>query len=74
MYRRWFRRIPPPQKKKKPLDVGKVAALRNAGWSMKKIADEMGVSEATIYNNLKKLEEVKDGNNERGCTSDVSEL
>ena len=51
-------------KQRKPLDMGKVVALRNAGWSMKKIADEMGVSEGTIWNNLKKLEEKSDGDNE----------
>lgn len=56
--------LPPPAedenvmpKKRKSLDMGKVVALRNAGWSMKKIADGMGVSEGTIWNNLKKMEE-----------------
>lgn len=64
----------PPQKKKKVLDMGKVTALRNAGWTLKKIADEMGVSEATIYNNLKKQEEAKNGDNESGCDTNVPEL
>lgn len=38
---------------KKPLDMGKVKALRKAGWSLDKIADEMGVSAQTIANRLK---------------------
>lgn len=33
---------------KKPLDMGKVTALRQAGWSAKKIADEVGASEWDI--------------------------
>lgn len=41
-----------PRKKAEP-DMGKVRALREGGWSMEKIADEMGVSAATIYNRLK---------------------
>lgn len=32
-------------------------ALRKAGWSMKKIADELGISESCVYNHLKRLEE-----------------
>lgn len=43
--------------KRKKIDVGKLKALRNAGWSMKNIAVEFGVAESTIYNYLKKLEE-----------------
>jgi len=44
-----------PKKKteKQPFDVGKLGALRKAGWSVSKIADEMGVSEATIYKYMK---------------------
>lgn len=56
--------------KRKPLDMGKVQALRNAGWSLKKIADEMGVSDVTIWNNLKKLE----GGENDGNKENVSEL
>ena len=37
-------------KKKNVLDIGKVMALHNAGWSNKDIADEMSVSEKKIYN------------------------
>ena len=38
---------------KKEIDVGKAGALRKAGWSLQKIADEMGVSPQTIANKLK---------------------
>lgn len=38
---------------KKALDMGKVRALRKAGWTFDKIADEMGVSPQTIANRLK---------------------
>lgn len=41
---------------KKKIDEGKVTALRNAGWSQAKIADEMGVSQGTISSLLKKLQ------------------
>lgn len=56
--------------------MGKVTALRNAGWSMKKIADEMGVSEGTIWNNLKKLEEKENetGTEENGRGTVLPEL
>ena len=40
--------------KRKPFDTGKLRALRNAGWSVAKIADEMGVTEQTIRNHMKK--------------------
>lgn len=40
-------------KNKKTLEMGKVKALRKAGWSLDKIADEMGVSPQTIANRLK---------------------
>lgn len=51
---------PEPKKKtkrgRKPFDIGKAQACRNAGWSVAKIADEMGVSEQTVRNNLAKAE------------------
>lgn len=34
------------------LDLGKIAALRNAGWSFDKIGDELGVSGTTIRNKI----------------------
>ena len=42
------------QTKKKSFDTGKMIALLRAGWNVPKVADEMGVSEATIYNHMKK--------------------
>lgn len=54
---------PEPQKKetkkgrpagRKPFDVGKAKACRDAGWSIAKIADEMRVSEQTVRNHLAK--------------------
>lgn len=51
--REMLSRIPPPGKKaKKTVDVGKLIALHNAGWSVAKIADELGVSTRTVYNYL----------------------
>lgn len=43
-------------KKRNPVDTGKIGALRKAGWPVAKIADEMGLSQPTIYSYLKKLE------------------
>lgn len=34
------------------LDLGKMVALRNAGWSIAKIADEFRVSEQTVRNRM----------------------
>ncbi len=45
----------PPQtgkKAKKTVDVGKLIALHNAGWSVAKIADELKVSVRTVYKYL----------------------
>ena len=44
------------QSTKKELDMGKVKALRKAGWTLDKIADEMGCSAQTIANKLKGAE------------------
>lgn len=41
---------------RKELDMGKVKALREAGWSFDKIADEMGCAPQTIANHLKEVE------------------
>ena len=48
----------PPKEEKKStrkidLDMGKVKALRDAGWTLKEIADEMHVAPSTISNKLK---------------------
>lgn len=42
---------------KREIDDGKIRALKNAGWSVPKIADEMKCSEVTIYSHLKKMSE-----------------
>lgn len=44
----------PAPKKRVKFDVGKLGALRKAGWSVSKIADEMGVSEPTVRNYMKR--------------------
>lgn len=48
-----------PEKKsgRKKIDRGKVLALHRAGWSNKKIADEMACSEASISTILKLIKE-----------------
>ncbi len=49
------KKAPDPKKQgaKKALDIGKVRALRDAGWPLSEIAAEMGVSPQTIANRLK---------------------
>ena len=42
---------------KKQIDVGKMKALHNAGWSMKQIAEEMQLAPSTVCEHLKKMEE-----------------
>ena len=46
-----------PQKGKLDVDIGKMKALREAGWSYAKIADEMRISEGSVYNYLERAEE-----------------
>ena len=51
--------LKPKQRKavnRKELDMGKVKAMRAAGWSLEKIADEMGCAPQTIANHLKEVE------------------
>lgn len=43
---------PKKSNNKSKLDLGKIAALRNAGWTIDKIADEMKVSHQTIRNHM----------------------
>lgn len=38
--------------RRKALDDGKIRALRKAGWTLEKIADEMGCAPQTIKNRL----------------------
>lgn len=46
----------PAKRKQKDFDTGKARALREAGWTFAKIADEMGVSPQTVANRLKEVE------------------
>ena len=45
------------EKKRKPIDKGKVMALHNAGWPERKIADEMGCTYSYIHKIIIELEE-----------------
>ena len=47
------------QGRKTKQDTGKMTALRNAGWSYEKIADEMGCSAGTVWNYFNKDKEDK---------------
>lgn len=49
----WKEEDKPTQKKGK-YDVGKICALRRASWTVAKIADEIGCSEQTVRNILKR--------------------
>lgn len=42
--------------KRKQVDAGRIAALHNAGWTAKAIADDVGCSLATVYYKLKEIE------------------
>lgn len=44
-------------KKREKLDDGKLLALAKAGWTKEKIAEELKVGVATVYNHLKKARE-----------------
>ena len=46
-----------PQKGKLDVDIGKMKALREAGWSYAKITDEMRISVGSVHNHLKQAEE-----------------
>lgn len=47
----------PAAKGKLDVDIGKMKALREAGWSYAKIADEMRISVGSVHNHLKQAEE-----------------
>ena len=49
--------LKPEATNKKQIDLGKMKALRNAGWSMKQIAEEMQLAPSTVCGYLKKMEE-----------------
>lgn len=44
-------------RRKIDVDMGKLRALYEAGWSEAKIADEMNISRSTVYRNIKVLKE-----------------
>ena len=44
-------------REKKDIDMGKLGALRRAGWSVHKIADEFGVSDSVIRRRLQEVGE-----------------
>lgn len=46
---------PKPKKQTKPFDTGKAKVLREGGWTLAGIAKEMGVSQQTVANHLKKI-------------------
>lgn len=51
-------------KKRVQVDTGKLMALRKAGWSVPKIADELGIGKSTVYSYIVKMQEgVADENN-----------
>lgn len=43
--------VPKREEREKKWDVGKAQALRDAGWTIEKIAEEIGVSAPTIIKN-----------------------
>lgn len=45
-----------PETKQKKIDIGKIYALYDANWSTKAIADELGVTQQTVRNWLKRRE------------------
>lgn len=51
----------PSSGRKKKVDTGKLLALRKAGWTIEKIADELSISVGTVCNYLKKLEAGNEG-------------
>jgi biotin operon repressor len=36
--------------RKNSVDIGKIMALRGAGWSLNRIADDMGMSKQSVWN------------------------
>lgn len=56
----------PEAPNKKQIDVGKMKALHNAGWSMKQIAEEMQLAPSTVCGYLKKMEEGNEKTNRKG--------
>lgn len=46
--------VKPERKPRKAIDLGKAKALRDAGWTYKAIADELGVYDVTVAAHLNK--------------------
>lgn len=46
-----------PKKTAKPIDKGKIGALRKAGWTVAEIADEMKCSAPTVRKVLSEIQE-----------------
>lgn len=59
-------------RKKVELDLGKLAALRRAGWTIAEIADEMRCSQNTIRRNLDAAKEFLK-NKERNLADDLAD-
>lgn len=57
--------------KRKTLDWGKIQALRNAGWSHAKIADEVGATAGTISSGLSKLRKEGQNGKEQSSKTDA---
>ena len=53
-----------PAAKRRQVDGGKIKALHEAGWPVAKIADEMRVSQNTVRNYIRKMEEKENGTGE----------
>ena len=49
---------PKTTKKAKPIDKGKIGALRKAGWTIAEIADEMKCNQPTVHKVLEELKEM----------------
>ena len=51
-------------RKKIPFDIGKAQALRKAGWTLEKIADELRCAPQTVANNLNRVTTKEESKND----------